>query len=135
MTPLINVKLLLNDKLEIHGVYDSGSNVSLINSKLLKIRGEGNNLNEANLVTINGVKKTSGLTTLKVKIFEIEKNVDVYIIDEQNFKYDFLIGLDLIKIFKLTQNEELKITQKIYLNNKNETEVEDISTNVDLKVK
>lgn len=135
MTPLINVKLLLNDKLEIHGVYDSGSNVSLINSKLLKIRGEGNNLNEANLVTINGVKKTSGLTTLKVKIFEIEKNVDVYIIDEQNFKYDFLIGLDLIKIFKLTQNEELKITQKIYLNNKNETEVEDISTNMDLKVK
>lgn len=57
MTPLINVKLILNDKLEVNGVYDSGSNVSLINSKLLKLKGEGNNLNEANLVTINGVKK------------------------------------------------------------------------------
>lgn len=37
-TPLITVKLLLNDTLEIFGIYDSGSNVSLINSKLVKIK-------------------------------------------------------------------------------------------------
>ena len=115
MTPLINVKLLINDTLAIDGIYDSGSNVSLINSKLLKLKGKGNSLNEANLVTINGVKKASGLTNLKIKIFQIEKNVKVYIIDEQNFKYDFLIGLDMIKKFKLIQNEDLKITQKLNL--------------------
>lgn len=82
----------MNDKLEINGVYDSGSNVSLINSKFLKIKGQGNSLNKADLVTINGVKKASGLTNLKIKIFEMEKNVDVFIIDEQDFKHEFLIG-------------------------------------------
>ena len=49
---------------------------------------------------------------MKVKIFQLEKNVDVYIIDEANFKFDFLIGLDLIKIFRLIQNENLIISQK-----------------------
>lgn len=48
-------------------------------------------------MTINGFKKASGLTNLKIKIFEIEKNVKVYIIDEQNFRYDFFIGLDMVK--------------------------------------
>lgn len=71
-----------------------------------------NDSNKTNLITINGVKKTSGLTTIKIKIFEIEKKVDVYIIDKENFKYDFLIGLDIIKKFKLIQDENLKITQK-----------------------
>lgn len=102
----------MNGKLQINGIYDSGSNVSLINSRLLKLKGTGNGLNKENLVTINGVKKTSGLTNLKIKIFELEQNVDVYIIDEKNFKYDFLIGLDMIKMFKLIQNEDLTITQK-----------------------
>lgn len=103
----------------MNGLYDSGSNVSLINSKLLKLKGEQNCLNETNLVTINGVKKTSGLTTLKIKILDMQKCVDVYIMDGQYFKYDFLIGLDLIKEFKLIQNEDLQITQKLCtINNK-----------------
>jgi len=75
-------------------------------------------LNKADLVTINGVKKTSRLTTLKIKIFALEDSADVYIIDKEHFKYDFLIGLDLIKKFKLIQNEELKITQKESMNKK-----------------
>lgn len=115
MTPLIKIKLLLNKEMEIDGVYDSGSNVSLINSKLLKIRSKRNGQNEENLVTINGVKKTSGSTNLKIKIFDIEENIDVYIIDEPNFRYDFLIGLDIIKKYKLVQNEDLTISQKQYL--------------------
>lgn len=92
----------------------------MINSKLLKLKGKRNISNEANLVTINGVKKTSGLTTLNIKIFEIQKDVDVYIMDKEHFKYDFLIGLDLIKEFKLIQDENLKVTQKYHLNNKEE---------------
>lgn len=127
MTPLIKVKLLLNDKLEIYGVYDSGSNVSLINSKLLKLKNKKNSLNEESLVTISGVQKTSGLTNLKIKIFEKEENVDVYIIDETNFRYDFLIGLDMIKKYKLRQNEELKITQKQYSHQGNIKKEEEIN--------
>lgn len=127
---MITVKLIINDKLQINGVYDSGSNVSLINSKLLKLKKNENNTytNEANLITINGVQKTSGLTSLKVKIFGLEKQVDVYIIDGKNFKYDFLIGLDLIKIFKLIQTEDLEIIQKRYPNNDKVDKVEEFST-------
>lgn len=52
---------------------------------------------QENLKTINGVMKTNGLTN--IKIFEIEKNVDVYIIENKNFQCEFLIGLDMIKAF------------------------------------
>lgn len=122
--------MLLNRKLEIFGIYDSGSNISLINSKLLKLKdSKSNSKNNANLITINGVKKTSGLTTIKIKIFEIEKEVDVYIIDKDNFKYDFLIGLDMIQNFKLIQNENLKITQKNNLNSTHENNLEEIFIN------
>lgn len=68
--------------------------------------------NQDNLITINGVKKTNGLTTLKVKIFEIEKSVNVYVIEDKNFVYELLVGLDMIKTFKLIQDENLKISQK-----------------------
>ena len=37
--------------------------------------------------------------------------MDIYIIKEEDFD-DFIIGLDMIKKFRLTQNENLKIEQK-----------------------
>jgi len=52
------------------------------------------------------------LTKLKIKIYKIEKVVDVFIIAKQNFKYDFLIGLDIIKEFKLIQNDLQIIKRK-----------------------
>lgn len=108
-TPLIKVKLQIKNKVQLSGIYDSGSNVLLINSKFLKIKEKKNTDNNVNLITINGVKKAEGLTTLKVKIFKIEKEVDIYIID--GYKYDFLIGLDMIKEFRLSQDMNLKISQ------------------------
>jgi len=44
------------------------------------------------------------------------------VINKQNFDYDFLIGLDIIQKFKLIQNEELKIAQK--LPNKTQNNIE-----------
>lgn len=73
-----------------------------------------------NLVTINGVSKTIGLTSIKIKIFETEKEVNVYIVDGEKFKYDFLIGLDIIKDFRLIQDNQLKISQKIEINKSEE---------------
>gem|GEM_PF-1416539 len=64
-----------------------------------------------NLKTINGVMKTKGRITLKVKIYNVEKEMNVFIVDNENFNYDFIIGLDGIKEFKLIQNEDLKIKQ------------------------
>ena len=49
--------------------------------------------------TVNGENKTDGLITIKIKIFKIEEEMDVYIIKE-DFG-DFIIGLDMIKKFRL----------------------------------
>jgi hypothetical protein len=110
--PLIRVKLLLNDSLEITGIYDSGANVSLINTKLLRIKqNKTTDPHIVNLKTINGIKETQGMVSMKVKIYDIEKTMDIFVVDNENFNNDFLIGLDLIKAFKLIQNEDLSITQ------------------------
>lgn len=66
----------------------------------------------ANLRTINGEKKTRGIVRMNVQIFETEEEVDLVVIDEENFDHDVLIGLDMIKKFKLIQDEKLKITQR-----------------------
>lgn len=111
---MIKIKLVLNKNVEVFGIYDSGSNVSLINSKLLKIKNEETGLsNKTNLKTINGVKKANGMITLDVAIFDLEKKMNVFVIDKENFDYDFLVGLDCIKEFCLVQNENLDISQKI----------------------
>lgn len=54
---------------------------------------------------------TKGLITIKVKKFDIEKEMDVYIVKEEDFQ-EFIIGLDMMKLFKLIQNEKLEISQK-----------------------
>lgn len=126
MPPLIKVKLVLNKNVEVFGIYDSGSNVSLINSKLVKINNKATNSNyssNTNLRTINGVKKANGIITLDITIFDIEKKMNVFVIDKDNFEYDFLIGLDCIKEFSLIQNENLEITQKIPMKG-SETEIQ-----------
>lgn len=136
MPPLIKIKLLLNDTLYVSGIYDSGSNVSLINAKLLNIQKKENKSDQhiVNLKTINGEKKTKGMVTLKIRILNIEKNMDVFVVDSENFNYDFLIGLDCIKHFKLMQNEDLQIVQ---CNNTGEIDKtsneEDIKNNNSLK--
>lgn len=53
------------------------------------------------------------MITIKAKNFNIEEEIHIFIVNNKNFNYDFLIGLDCIKKFKLIQNEELKIEQKI----------------------
>jgi len=47
-------------------------------------------------------------------------------VDDENFKYDFLIGLDMITKFKLCQDENLNITQKA--DNKKEKMPEEIKS-------
>lgn len=103
--------MLVEDKIHINGTYDSGSQVSLINKRLVRIQNDSKDINRILLRTVNGVTYTKGLISIKVKIFDIEEYVDVFIIDKVDFE-DFIIGLDMIKKFKLTQNENLKISQK-----------------------
>lgn len=69
---MIKIKILLENKLEVNGTYDSGSQVSLINLKLIKMNKEMKDINKIFLKTANGVTQTKGSITLKLKIFEIE---------------------------------------------------------------
>lgn len=108
---MIKIKVILNKKLEVLGVYDSGSNVSLINSRLLRT-DYNTNLSSPNLKTINGVKQSKGIVTLIAKIFNIERKIDAFVVDNENFDHDFLIGLNCIKTFQLIQDENLKISQR-----------------------
>lgn len=113
MPPLIKIKLVLNNNREVFGIYDSGANVSLINSSLLNINNKKQDTpNRTNIKTINGVKKTNGRIKLNVKIFNIEKEMNAFVIDKENFDFDFLVGLDYIKEFQLIQDENLRISQK-----------------------
>jgi len=49
--------MLLDEKLEIYGTYDSGSQISLINAKLVKIINQNEDKNKILIKTVNGVKK------------------------------------------------------------------------------
>lgn len=93
------------------------------------------NKQPVNLKTINGEKKTKGIVTLKIRIYNIERNMDIFVIDNDNFHYDFLIGLDCIKKFNLIQTEKLNIIQcdkegKKKCLNKEYMKTEDIKTNI-----
>lgn len=101
----------LEDKLEVNGTYDPGSQVSLINAKWVKINNNRKDVNKIFLKSVNGVKHTDGLVTIKIKILDIEGEVDVYIVEREDFE-DFIIGLDMIPLFKLRLNERLEISQK-----------------------
>lgn len=103
------------------GTYDPGSQVSLINSKWIKMKDNRENViekdnrkdvNKIFLKSVNDVNHTNGLVRIKIKIFNIEKEVDIYIVEREDFE-DFIIGLDLIPMFKLRLNESLEVSQKI----------------------
>lgn len=65
------------------------------------------------LKTISGQSFSSGRAKINIKIGKISKPIKFYIIKNNNFKYQLLLGLDAIKEFKLIQDEKLKIHQKV----------------------
>lgn len=82
---------LLEEKLEVNGTSDPGSQVSLINPKLIKINKEKKDINKIILKTNNGMTQIKNLIRIKLKIFEIEEYVDVFIVEKEDFK-DLIIG-------------------------------------------
>ena len=102
----------INDKKEVTAVYDSGSVISLINSKLVELLKIDLVANKSIFKTISGLDFCTARATVKLKIGPIEKLVTAYVVKNDNFSFDFLLGLDAIKAFRLIQDENLKIFQK-----------------------
>ena len=61
---------------------------------------------------VSGYGQVIGMAKIRVKIFDISRTVFVFVLDNLDFSHEFLIGLDLIKAFKLCQDENLNIFQR-----------------------
>lgn len=61
--------------------------------------------------TLSGKNFTEGRAKFKLRIDEIEDTFEAYVVKNNEFSYDCLLGLDAIKKFRLTQDENLKIKQ------------------------
>lgn len=66
--------------------------------------------------TMSGANKQKGTVKLKIKIFNLEKEMLFFVFDKKDFTYDVLIGLDIIRAFGLCQNHNLEISQYIEKN-------------------
>lgn len=80
--------------------------------------------------TVGGRKNFTGRLSVKMKIHKIEKTAEVFVVEDENFEYDILLGLDTIKNFCLKQDYDLKIYQKIKSENK-EDEIKNLKTNAE----
>ena len=112
LLPLIRLRVVVNGEKEVEALYDTGSNVSLINHDLVnKLRL---NLSDDRKIfqTLSGRNFTRGRVKLKLKIGETEESIEAYAVKNDNFTYDLLLGLDSIRKFRLTQDEKLCIRQK-----------------------
>ena len=77
--PLIEVKVILNGNTICKGIYDSGSNITLINSKLVNIKDLMKNNFNSTIKTISGRGKTNGLITLNANILNREDKINAFI--------------------------------------------------------
>lgn len=95
------------------GVYDSGSETTLINYNIVeKIKLEILK-SETIFNMISGATKSNGKIRIRLRIGKIEDTIEAHVIKNDKFQYDLLIGLDSIRRFKLCQDENLQIHQKI----------------------
>ncbi|KAK9872560.1 hypothetical protein WA026_018695 [Henosepilachna vigintioctopunctata] len=132
-TPLIKLRVLV-DNCPVIALYDSAANISVINYNTLEKLNLKKNISGAKKInTVSGFTETLGSIEVTLKIFNISKNWRLFVIKSESFQNDILLGLDVIKEFRLCQNENLKITQKCEQNENNlgnEMNINTVITNV-----
>lgn len=63
--------------------------------------------------TIGGRHGFAGCVNVKLRVMNLEKDVQMFIVNDENFKYDVLLGLDLIVSFYLNLNCKLHLYQTL----------------------
>lgn len=101
--------MLLNNTIECTGIYDPGSNITLINSKLVKIKNLTKDNFSSTIKTISGRGKTDCLITLNANILNKEDKINAFVYNNENFNHDMILGLDTIDRFGLTHDRNLNI--------------------------
>lgn len=98
---------------KVKAIYDNGSTCSIVNDKLVAML-KSKLITDNNIIqTINGVNFCTNRASLSLRIGEIEDTLNVIVVKNSDFKYNLLLGLDAIQKFKLIQDENLKIKQKL----------------------
>lgn len=100
---------MLNNALEVKALYDPGSRITLINSKLVEVTNMKPNRCYNTIKTISGGGKTKGLITLDAELLHKKIKINAFIFENENFEYDLILGLDSIYKFGLTHDENLNI--------------------------
>lgn len=102
----------------MNAIYDSGANVTLLNSKIVRKIQLPMKENRNTFKTVSGRKNVSGRLGARLRVHKIKKMVNIFVVDDENFGYDILLGLDSIKNFCLKQEYDFKIYQKEEANSK-----------------
>ena len=110
---MLKIKVIVDKHKLITAVYDNGSTCSLVNENLVRLLKSKLYANKAVLKSLGGVDFCRNRAKLHLKIGGIEDTLNVCVVKNNNFNYDLLLGLDAIRKFKLIQDENLEIKQKI----------------------
>jgi len=97
---------MVNNTLEVKGLYDPDSRITLINSKLVQVTNMKPNYCYNATKTISVGSKTKGLDA---KLLRKKIKINAFIFENENFEYDLILGLDSIHEFGLTHDENLNI--------------------------
>lgn len=96
------------------GLYDPGANASTISLSALKKFEKYKFVPLASSYnTTSGKGSIIGITILNISIKNITERVLLYVIDTPDFPYDFIIGLDLIPVFRLSLDHKLNLSQHV----------------------
>ena len=87
--------------------------MSLVNHKLIDELEHELIIRGGMLRTLSGISFTRNRAKLSLKIHKIEETIDMYAVRNNHFSYDLLLGLDAIKKFKLIQDENLNVLQRV----------------------
>lgn len=77
----------------VDGVYDTGSNATLVNYDLIRQFKQKLVKHKSLFKTLGGINFSESRAKLRMKINKIEKVMDVFVIRNSNFSYDILLGL------------------------------------------
>lgn len=63
--------------------------------------------------SLSGISSSNNRAVLSLSIGKFTHKLNLYVIKEDQFKYDVLLGLDAIRLFNLIQDENLDILQRV----------------------
>lgn len=130
---------MLNKTLKAKALYDPGSRITLINSKLVQIANKKPNNCYKTIKTISGGGETKGLITLDAELLNRKNKINAFIFENEHFNYDLILGLDSIYTFGLTHDENLNIqihktiNSKISSNEDENTQTNNMEINIEGK--